>query len=399
MPSAIFDFEGKREIQPVFWIIDTSASMSGERIKIIEDILVKFTKMSKNNDKFEIETVILSFNTKVEWVSYDGLNTEVLKLNTEGITNVGLALQELNFKLSQDGFCYLFKTSRIERCPIILFILDGYSTDNYKNALEELKKNRWFRVSIKLGLAIGSEADTELLESIVGDELLFNNKECFLQALNRILNERNLHMCIDGSIADLDLDDFNEIKNSTIVEKNILLPSSTSEQFEANMFIEIFIEINHLQRQVKVNHFKHQMKAGEYRIVRCQLETCDLQVAGQECLVANVLHGEMLVRLTNIAPVPYIVSFNLKTDEHSYVGIKLFHNMSISGNVQLSMKDADTYDILGMSEESKIAVFLGQGKFIDLKVGKKYEIETLSSKVSIIFSDERTWDDEWGDDW
>ena len=139
-----------RTIQPVIWIIDTSASMAGEKVEIIEWLFSDYTKILNNlslNDT-EIKTGVLKFNTDFCWADESGLmpvDSEAFNsfhLSPKGITNVGVALYELNSKLSRKE---LFKDGKYH-APILAFILDGHSTDNYKSALELLKENKWFQV-------------------------------------------------------------------------------------------------------------------------------------------------------------------------------------------------------------------------------------------------------------
>lgn len=90
-----------------------------------------------------------------------------------------------------------------------------------------------------------------------------------------------------------------------------------------------------------------------------------------------------------------MMRFSLNKNQTIELGIDLLDSMIILGNIQIHIKNNDTFDIQGISEHSDIAVFLDHGKQIILKIGEKYEIETPTSKVSI------TINDGWllGDDW
>lgn len=373
-----------RTIQPVIWIIDTSASMAGEKVEIIEWLFSDYTKILNNlslNDT-EIKTGVLKFNTDFCWADESGLmpvDSEAFNsfhLSPKGITNVGVALYELNSKLSRKE---LFKDGKYH-APILAFILDGHSTDNYKSALELLKENKWFQNSIKTGLAIGSEADVKLLTDIVGEEGLFTDPSQFAVMLKKLLAQYNRK--------DEDLS-YDENKSNTerikpIMGENIILPS--------------FVEPNEPEMFIDINHIEYQMCEGKYKIVRCQLSACDLGVADQVCFIANVLPDKKSVRLVNVDLVQdnlYMMRFSLSKNQTIELGIDLLDSMIIFGNIQIHIKNNDTFDIQGMSEHSDIAVFLDHGKQIILKIGEKYEIETPTSKVSI------TINDGWllGDDW
>ena len=42
---------------------------------------------------------------------------------------------------------------------------DGEPTDEYKKGLEELRKNKWFKMTIKVAVAIGANANTEITQN------------------------------------------------------------------------------------------------------------------------------------------------------------------------------------------------------------------------------------------
>ena len=53
--------------------------------------------------------------------------------------------------------------------PVIIFMTDGYATDNYKKALEQIRKNKWFVHGTKVGFAIGDNPDIAMIADVVGD--------------------------------------------------------------------------------------------------------------------------------------------------------------------------------------------------------------------------------------
>ena len=105
-------------IQPIVWIIDTSASMAGERGELIKHILVEYEKLlkTKQSDDVEYRTGVLTFNTDFRWMNGGELipaDMDIaysLTLSPEGMTNIGAALNELNNMLSREG---LFKAIRM----------------------------------------------------------------------------------------------------------------------------------------------------------------------------------------------------------------------------------------------------------------------------------------------
>ena len=55
--------------------------------------------------------------------------------------------------------------------PVIIFMTDGFATDDYKTALEEVRQNKWFHRGTKIGFAIGEDGDvdTGMIASVVGN--------------------------------------------------------------------------------------------------------------------------------------------------------------------------------------------------------------------------------------
>ncbi len=53
--------------------------------------------------------------------------------------------------------------------PIIIFMSDGFATDNFMPELEKIRKNRWFARATKIGFALGDDADVKMIASVVGN--------------------------------------------------------------------------------------------------------------------------------------------------------------------------------------------------------------------------------------
>lgn len=367
-------------IQPILWIIDISASMTGERIELIEQTLAEYEKIlkSKQSDDIECKTGILTFNNHCRWMNGEELISVEesiaysLHLSPEGVTNVGAALSELNSKLSRRG---LFKNGNYI-APVLIFVLDGHSTDVYRDALDTLKGNKWFRQSIKIGLAIGSEADVGLLKEITGEEGTFEDPSLFLNIFER------LTFYVKGTV--YDDDDNTELIKDKIDEDTSISPFTHSNDTE--MIIEI-------------NHVEYEIHDGEYKIVRCQLGACDLKDADQVCFLVKVQGDNKTIKLINVDPnlkTLYMIHFNLYKHESLELGVDLLDGIIISGNVKVNTNKTSNCKIIGMSDQTSISVSLSAGKQLLLEIGKKYEVETITSKISFTVNDGS---DSWGDDW
>ena len=159
----------------IFYILDTSGSMEGTKISALnhamDETIEVLRTLSKQNADARLKIAVLSFNTGAEWVTSNGPeyleeHFEYEYLEAGGLTDMGAALRELNSKLSQHEFLGSMMGALM---PVMIFMTDGYATDNYEEALEEIRKNRWFARGTKIGFALGEDADVKMISSIVGN--------------------------------------------------------------------------------------------------------------------------------------------------------------------------------------------------------------------------------------
>ena len=165
----------------LFFIVDTSAGMEGSRINsvnvAIEALLLRLIELSEHA-YVEIKIALLEFSTGAHWVigadhPEDPLGCQFQHFTASGSSDLGRALEELNKKLSQKTF---IKEERVERrcylAPGIFFFTEGSPTDDWQTALESLRKNKWYQKAMRIGVAIGNDADMQILESITGSSEL-----------------------------------------------------------------------------------------------------------------------------------------------------------------------------------------------------------------------------------
>lgn len=173
-----------RKVLPMFFLIDTSGSMAGEKIgslnTAMEEVLLELRDMSSIDA--DIKVAVLEFSSGCKWqtaslVSVDSYGAwETLKAG--GVTDMGAACLELDKKLSRNGG---FMTSASgSYAPIIFIMSDGVPVDDFNKGLAQLQKNNWFKAAMKIALAIGEDADEEVLTKFTGNRELVatvNTKE------------------------------------------------------------------------------------------------------------------------------------------------------------------------------------------------------------------------------
>ena len=158
----------------VFYVLDTSGSMEGAKISTLNHAMDECTQALKTiadtNADAELKIAILEFNSGCNWMTVNGPESledfEYDYCKAGGLTDIGSALAELDTKLSRKTW---LKSMVGAFYPIIIFMTDGYATDDYEKKLEEIRKNKWFHNAIKIGFAIGDDADTKMISSIVGN--------------------------------------------------------------------------------------------------------------------------------------------------------------------------------------------------------------------------------------
>lgn len=161
-----------RKTMVLFFVLDTSGSMSGTKIGALNDsireTLPDLRGLSTDNPDASIKIAILKFDSDVQWLYPEPVDSEDFQwndLNVGGVTSLGLALKELNNKLSKNSF---LKEAAGSYAPVIIFHSDGAPTDDYQSALKEIMQNNWYKHAIKVAVAHGDDANVSVLTELTG---------------------------------------------------------------------------------------------------------------------------------------------------------------------------------------------------------------------------------------
>ena len=181
-----------RRMCPVIFLIDTSGSMnlnsgSGENPigavnAAIEGVLPELISMNESNADNEIKVAIMSFDFEAKWVtgetdliSPEDLKSKWIDLNADGLTSMGAAFRELNQKLSvSHGF---MKRATGSVAPVLFLLSDGEPTDDYQSGLQELKKNNWYKVAVRVAIGYGDSNDDVLREFTGNSETVLHTND------------------------------------------------------------------------------------------------------------------------------------------------------------------------------------------------------------------------------
>lgn len=162
-----------RRTMTLFFLIDTSGSMSGNKIGAVNDAIVNVLPMleeiSSSNPDAEIKVAALEFSNGTKWLYNEPKSVEDFKwidVQAGGLTSLGEACLELNGKLSRSGY---MKSASGSYAPAIILLSDGGPTDNFDGGLQTLQGNNWFKNSIRIAIAIGDDADLNVLSRFTGN--------------------------------------------------------------------------------------------------------------------------------------------------------------------------------------------------------------------------------------
>ena len=144
----------------LFFLIDCSGSMGGSKIGTVNSVMEELIPEIKGigGADADIKLAVLKFS--------GGCEFEWKPLDAENVTDLGSALTELAAKLSRNEF---MKSPSLSFAPVMILMSDGYPTDNYEKGLDILSKNRWYSNGIKAAVAIGEDADHDILARFTGD--------------------------------------------------------------------------------------------------------------------------------------------------------------------------------------------------------------------------------------
>lgn len=172
-----------RKTMVLFFLVDTSGSMSGEKIGSLNDAIREtvpdLKDLSSNNPDAAIKIAVLQFDTDVRWLYPQPIDSEGFlwnDLQAGGLTSLGAALNELNGKLSKTQF---LQEAAGSYAPVIILLSDGGPTDDFAKGLANVKQNNWFKHAIKVAIAIGNDADKNVLTQFTG------NSEAVIEVHNK----------------------------------------------------------------------------------------------------------------------------------------------------------------------------------------------------------------------
>lgn len=162
---------GPMATRPVFlyWLVDCSGSMVmdgkiGAMNFAIREALPELVSAADANPAATLMMRVLSFSTEARWESEAAVPVHDFRppaLEADGTTALGAALRLLAEELHTPPM-----PTRALR-PVIVLISDGVPTDDWRAGLRALDTTPWGRRSVRVAIAVGDDADRDVLKEFL----------------------------------------------------------------------------------------------------------------------------------------------------------------------------------------------------------------------------------------
>ena len=172
-----------------FWMADCSGSMKGAKIQTlnfaIKDALPEMVRVADENPNAQVLVRSIKFSNGAAWHVTNPTPVADYQwddLEADGLTDMGAALKMIahELKLPPEG-----TMSDRALPPVIVLISDGQPTDDFKGGLKELMDQPWGKKAVRIAVAIGEDAATEVLQAFIGNPdikvLAANNPEALVK--------------------------------------------------------------------------------------------------------------------------------------------------------------------------------------------------------------------------
>lgn len=150
------------------WLVDCSGSMMGEKIQslnyAIKQTIPDMKAVAAENPNAQLYIRAITFSEGAAWhiakpTPIDEF--EWLDVEAGGLTDMGKAFELVSEQLAMPPMP--------ERAlpPVLVLLSDGQPTDEYHKSLEKLLAMPWGKKAVKIAIAIGQDADEEVLKEFV----------------------------------------------------------------------------------------------------------------------------------------------------------------------------------------------------------------------------------------
>ena len=151
---------------PVYLLLDTSGSMSGEPIEAVKNgVQIMISSLRQNPQAIETAFLsVITFDSTANQIIplTDLASFQMVDIRATGVTALGEALKLVAHKIDTE----VQKTTTEQKGdwkPLVFIMTDGIPTDDWQSGLNQFKKSK---VAFTVACAAGSGADTNILKQI-----------------------------------------------------------------------------------------------------------------------------------------------------------------------------------------------------------------------------------------
>ncbi len=153
------------------WICDCSGSMSvGGKIQSLNNAVKQVTPLMRetaaDNPNATVLIRTIAFSSGAQWKLSQATPVEQFEwsdLSADGVTDLGKALSMVADQLKMPPM-----TDRALP-PVLVLLSDGQPTDDYSTGLKKLMEQPWGKKAVRVAIAIGKDADYEVLQKFIGN--------------------------------------------------------------------------------------------------------------------------------------------------------------------------------------------------------------------------------------
>ncbi len=151
---------------PVYLLLDTSGSMSGEPIEAVKNgVQIMISSLRQNPQAIETAYLsVITFDSSASQIVplTDLASFQMTDIRASGVTALGEALKLVSLKIDSE----VARTTTEQKGdwkPLVFIMTDGVPTDDWQSGLAEFKKRK---TGFTVACAAGSGANTSILKQI-----------------------------------------------------------------------------------------------------------------------------------------------------------------------------------------------------------------------------------------
>lgn len=152
-----------------FWIVDCSGSMAGKKIQelnfAIREAIPEMQRIALENPNAQVLVRAIIFANGAQWHIAQPTPLRDFRwsdMHANGVTDMGRALRMVAEQLTPENM------SPRGLPPVLVLISDGHPTDDYNSGLRALLDQQWGKKAVRIAIAIGNDADLDVLQKFIG---------------------------------------------------------------------------------------------------------------------------------------------------------------------------------------------------------------------------------------